>query len=781
MADLTTILPTSRAIRAQILQNTLEDSFLPRYLTMGEFLQRVLIVDGYSRVDDDTRTLLLLEAADFDNFKNLQIERNFFTFTQNSTYLFRFLEELSGELIDIDALEYADTYGDYEEHIRILQELYHRYEKICDEKRVLDPIFLPKLYRLNLPYIKSLGSVELVAEGYLTNFEMQILLACAQEIPLSLHFYANRFNTKMQEKLKDLGIEIIEDRNQMIDLSNLTVVRSSGVQSEATIECESFGERLLQAAFIKQQVYAFVDSGIEPENIAVVLPDESFAHHLRRFDQENNFNFAMGISLNESVFVQMLNAVMEYLDNQSVQNTARLNRIGAEFLESVSPYYKAKIETCDFSGIVHIFLEKEPDSAVKEIVTEELFYFEKILPVLAGATLKSALYLFVNRIKTKSIDDVRGGKITVMGVLETRSVQYDGVVIEDFNENRVPRKSEKDLFLNSSTRIKAGLPGAQDRESLQKLYYNNLFLRAKRVAISYIDSADAVPSRFLTQLGITAADIVFFAPWADILFDKEERPRYQSSEIEAEYDFTKRPLSATGLKTFLTCKRKFYHHYVEGLKEHEIAKDMPEEHEIGTALHNALRDVYKERSRFTDKAELKKALSAALQENNGTTLLDSYLHRLWLRRLDPFFDAEIARFKEAEVIGCEESLTTEVRGITLTGQIDRMDQTLDGLEVLDYKSGKYPLYTVRTVEKATDFQLEFYYLLAKQKGEVMGCGYYDLKSGKIVPEALLDIKLQMLYEHLQELGETTRFNFAQTEDFAACRYCQFDHLCQREL
>ena len=57
------------------------NSFLPSYMTMSEFLQRALVIDGYIRVDDDTRTLLLLEASDFRAFESLQIERNFFTFT----------------------------------------------------------------------------------------------------------------------------------------------------------------------------------------------------------------------------------------------------------------------------------------------------------------------------------------------------------------------------------------------------------------------------------------------------------------------------------------------------------------------------------------------------------------------------------------------------------------------------------------------------------------------------------------------------------------------------
>ncbi|MEA3374111.1 MAG: PD-(D/E)XK nuclease family protein [Campylobacterota bacterium] len=778
---MTTILPTSRAIRAEILREREHNTFLPRYISIGEFLQRAVIVEGHRRIDDDTRTLLLLEATDFKRFGNLQIERNFFTFTQNATYLFRFFEELSGELVDISALELADTYGDYEEHILILGELFNRYKALCEEKKILDPIFLPQYYTLNQAYIKNLGAIKLIAEGYLTNFEMKLLQEISALTPVKIIFYANNYNQKMQSKFCELGIPVENEMMQTIDLSNRLLVERASFDTEAQIRCESFSERLLQVAFIKQKVFEFIEMGIAPEKIAVVLPDESFAEHLRYFDSENNFNFAMGLSVAKSSFVEKIEAVMAYLDHQSVENQARLNRVGPDLLQIISPRYKVEIGECDFLAIMQDLLKDEPSSEIKKIVDEELYLFEKILPVLSGSTLKSALYLFVNRLKNKSIDDVRGGKVTVMGVLETRSVTYDGVIVVDFNEDIVPRRSEKDLFLNSATRIKAGLPGAEDRESLQKLYYHNLFMRASQVAISYVEAADAVPSRFLTQLGITARKVYDDNQWASVLFRKQGRQKLPSAPVIADYDFTLRPLSATGLKIFLSCKRRFYHRYVEGLKSHEIAKDMPQEHEIGTALHNALRDVYQAESRFTEKEELKEAIFSALQSHNGSTPLDAFLHKLWMRRLDPFVEHEIERFKSAEVLECEVSLKCQIDGMTLAGQIDRIDRTSDGLEVLDYKSGKYPVYSAKTVEKATDFQLEFYYLLAQKKGEVDRCGYYDLKSGKIVYEELLEMKLQLLKEHLNTLQSTKRFDFEQTEDYAACRFCDYVHLCQREL
>lgn len=65
---------------------------------------------------------------------------------------------------------------------------------------------------------------------------------------------------------------------------------------------------------------------------------------------------------------------------------------------------------------------------------------------------------------------------------------------------------------------------------------------------------------------------------------------------------------------------------------------------------------------------------------------------------------EITRFEQGvKVLECEKVLTCKFADMELSGQIDRIDRQENGLYVLDYKSGKYPTYTAKTVEKATDF------------------------------------------------------------------------------
>ncbi len=143
--------------------------------------------------------------------------------------------------------------------------------------------------------------------------------------------------------------------------------------------------------------------------------------------------------------------------------------------------------------------------------------------------------------------------------------------------------------------------------------------------------------------------------------------------------------------------------------------------------------------------------------------------------------AHTARFASVRVKACETKMTMPYAGLTLEGRIDRIDHGPDGLEVLDYKSGKYALYTAKNVEAATDFQLEFYSLLAGQTGEVAYSGYYDLNSGEIVRDAMQPRKFELLDAHLNALRETKHFSFDMTDELSKCRYCDYAYLCDREM
>jgi RecB family exonuclease len=775
------VLPSARAIRQRQLMVDEATLFLPNYITMSDFISKLCVVKDFRFIDNDTRTLLLLEASDFKNFSALQIERNFFTFTKNSSYIFKFFEELSAELYDISALKEADVYAEYDEHITILQELYERYEQLCNEKKLLDRIFLPKLYAFNSFYLKNYTKVEIQLEGYLTNFELELLSKASQYCDVVIHFRTTRFNLKMQKKFQEFGFTLEEDMEYRLSLGSKEILEEVPMKQESKISCISLSEPLLQIAFVKQKIYEFVAKGYDAEKIAVILPNEHTAKSLRSFDEKSNLNFAMGSSFKESQIYKKLHAAIMLLDDTTYENIYRLEREGDTLYKLLVSNYKRSMQEVDFLALMQELQEHIEKKQERKIFNEELHSFQTLLPFLMEMNFRSALNLFMQRLAARTVDDVRGGKITVMGVLETRSVLFDAVIIIDFDEKSVPKRSDKDMFLNAQLREIAGLPTMQERENLQKHYYEMLMRNSKEVAISYVASTQNHPSRFLKELGIKVQNSEQDLGYASILFEHHQKRDMQIKEIIEPYSFKNIELSASRLKTFLTCKRRYYYRYVQHIKEHEIPRDMPQEYAIGNDVHKALENLYAKRTFYTDVNELQRDLEAQLDLVQGKSELEAYLIGLQKRQLKPFYRNEIERFREGwQVKYVEKSLKAPFHGMTLQGNIDRIDMKGNLVTVLDYKTGSYKLYTKNSVSEATDFQLEFYYLLAGGLGNVEQCAFYDLKEGRVVAELFLEEKLALLQAHIKDLLAIEEVNFLLCEDTKACQFCPYAMLCGRD-
>ncbi|MEA3227789.1 MAG: PD-(D/E)XK nuclease family protein [Campylobacterota bacterium] len=780
MNDTTIVLPSARAIRDKQFNLKEKTLFLPNYITMSDFISKLTIVKDFTIVDNDTRILLLLEASEFHQFSNLQIQRNFFTFTKNSSYIFKFFEEMSAELYDISQLDTSDLYAEYEEHITILQELYKRYEQLCIEKKILDKIFLPKLYKFNSNYASHHKNIDIYIDGHLTNFEFELLMQCCEFTNIDILFDTSVFNTKMQDRFNDMGIKLEKNYHYKISLNSKEIISQTSITKNKDVSCQSFSESILQIPFLKQKIFEYINKGYDPNKIAVILPDEKIAQLLKSFDNRSNFNFAMGDPFSKTAIYKKLEATYKVIEQNSKENIQRVKRVQDDTYELLFPIYHKLASEVDFILFLTLYKEQFSDKVAVKIFEEEIHSFKNILPIMHEMNVKSLLSVFLQRLSTRTIDDVRGGKITVMGVLETRSVSFDAIIIIDFSDSNVPKKSDKDMFLNSKIRKLAKLPTMNDRENLQKHYYEMLINRTKEVSISYVKSSESSASRFLKQLGIKEKNIYLELDYANILFDKTSFEPKIEDDIILEYSFKDKKLSATRLKTFLSCKRKYYHKYVQKLSSHEIPRDMPQEWAVGIDIHTALKELYRKKNSYNNIDELKKDLSRELDSASGESELEKYLMNMQKQRMNKFCENDIKRFSQGwSVELCEENFSVEFAGMTLIGQIDRIDKKANEIEVLDYKTGSYPLYTPKNVQEATDFQLEFYYLLASELGNVVACGYYDLKESKIVPELLLNEKLAILESNIKDLLNVEEINFKKCEDLKNCLFCEFSTLCDR--
>ena len=775
------IYPTSRALRESIKDSHHLDSLLPKKITIAEFLQRATLIQDRVYIDEDRRKLLLREACRVDKLGELGIDREFFRFLKNSQVLFRFFEELAVEKVDIDTLEMYDIYASYEEHIAILKEVLSNYEKILEERGFVDKITLPKLSRLNSSYLENFDEIVLYLEGYLTNFEFDLFCEIAKKVNFTFRIITIPYNKKMLEKLYSLGFALEIGYQYHIKLSDIKVISKKPLEKvRNSIKLFTANSRLMQVAFVKKALFDMLQKGLNPEKIAVITPDSSFTKLLKLMDDENNFNLAMGHPFEKTKIYKELSALYNYTKEPNIQNSHRLDRLGfdKEAISQKVKIYSTKLNEDEIINELESFTEGKEEREL-EIYLEELHNFKRVLPTIKDQPFLKILHLFLSRLKERSLDDVTGGKVTVMEILESRGISYDGVIIVDFNEGVVPAISQKDLFLSSQIRERASLPTTKDRESLQKYYYKRLIDSAKEVYISYVEDDQNSPSRFIDELELKAKPMRFTPKYHDILLKRGtiEKP-YLPESIVMKYDFQKCELSASRLKTFLECPRKYYFRYIKRFQDAQIPTDVRDEREVGVVLHLVLKEIYSTKSSYEDSDELYRDLQRALyQKSEGDTLFRYHID-IWLERLKAFAINEVERFREGyRVAYCEKRLSCDYHGFKLIGDIDRIDMREGRYSVIDYKSGKIP---DNSLNKTVDFQLQFYHLLSKELGELEGCYYYELKSGKLREEKSFDEKLELLDEKLALLKEG-EFDFHMCEDKSVCRFCPYNKLCQRSV
>jgi len=505
------IYPTSRALRTVSSEHKEQDGFLPALMRMDEFEQRAILLEDKVQIDPLQRILLLREAASFKAFEDLKLNLELVRFFTKSDALFKFFEELAVEQISFDTLAQADAYAEFETHLGILEQLFENFRGLLDAQGFTDKAFIPSAYTLNEGFLQGYESIEIHLEGYLSHFELELIEKIAKRIQLIIHYTTSRFNVKMQERFEALGIILPNDAHVSFDFTDTKILITRPNDAKINANVFSVEERQEQIAVAFVQIENMVRSGILPEEIVLILPDENFKEHFTLFDSHNNLNFAMGYDYANGRIYKSLEALYKYWQSFDGEHKYLLERYGfdLETVEKLSSTKRCKIEVffsaIDGLGLLECpLLDGEKKEKINERVYEKYLHFMKIF-AKEELSLKEWLFLWLKALSKITIDDVRGGMITVMGVLETRGVSFEGVVIVDFNEGIVPAISSKDQFLNSSVRAFANLPTKNDREALQKQYYKRLLEPAKEVAILYSSSDNYLPSHFLYGLGLKSA------------------------------------------------------------------------------------------------------------------------------------------------------------------------------------------------------------------------------------------------------------------------------------
>jgi RecB family exonuclease len=769
-------------LRTVSSQHKEQDGFLPALMRMDEFEHRAILLENKIQIDSLQRILFLREAASFQAFEDLKLNLELVRFFTKSDALFKFFEELAGEQISFEVLAQADAYAEFETHLSILERLLENYQSLLDAQGFTDKAFIPGSYRLNEGFLQGYETIEIHLEGYLSHFELELIEKIATKTQLIIHYTTSKFNVKMQERFESMGIHLLNNKHMSFSMTDKKVLTSNSNDANINAKLFSVEEREEQIALAFTQIEKMVASGIVPQEIVLILPDESFKEHFTLFDMHNNLNFAMGYDYSKGRIYKSLEALYRHWQSFDGDSKYLLERYGLnlEEIEKLSVTKRSKVEVffsvMDELGLLDCpLVEGEKKDKYNERVYEKYLHFLKIFET-QELSQKEWLFLWLKALSKITIDDVRGGMITVMGVLETRGVSFEGVVIVDFNEGIVPATSSKDQFLNSSVRAFANLPTKNDREALQKQYYKRLLEQAKEAVILYSTSDNKLPSKFLYELGLNNA--VQTQAQFNLLYDQslqlitEEDPRVDDFDAHAIV------WSASRLKTYLECKRKYYYRYIQ-----KIQAKKEEELNEGAFLHILLDHLHREKDSYGSKEEMQKNIDILLDQ-----LLPfddakiAYKKLLWKEKLKGFVERQIEHFNAGwKVVEREVEVQGSIGGLRFKGRIDRIDQDATHTLVLDYKSGQTKeANKTKNLEKLTDFQMSIYHQILQPKYQNINLAFLKIfENGEVEEITVLEEKNELLFEHIIELKQTKGFVAEKCEDLQKCKYCEFTLMCER--
>lgn len=326
-------------------------------------------------------------------------------------------------------------------------------------------------------------------------------------------------------------------------------------------------------------------------------------------------------------------------------------------------------------------------------------------------------------------EPIRG--LQVMGMLETRSLDFDNVIISSMNESLFPRKLFSRSFIPETLRRAYGMSTIEFQESVFAYYFYRLISRARRVTLLY-DSRDSrgakegEPSRYIVQLRYMFPESVLThreMSYRMSAFDDTVPQVVKDERVMKLLDRFRTPgsgshLSASSLKRYINCPLGFYLQYVEGLGQMEEAVTYLDDSTFGRVVHDSCQAIYEDLAAAGhDNIITADALMQAAVPHKVSRYLTRAINGIFYNRaeemLDTPLDGEIRvmaevvtqmicammredarlyapiQFIEAERKYKEMFHIADGLDVNFTFIIDRLDRAGDDrrLRIVDYKTG----------------------------------------------------------------------------------------------
>ncbi|WP_040279497.1 PD-(D/E)XK nuclease family protein [Psychroserpens damuponensis] len=376
--------------------------------------------------------------------------------------------------------------------------------------------------------------------------------------------------------------------------------------------------------------------------------------------------------------------------------------------------------------IYYIKSNLEDDKTSNRLPLEYLFRFNQVFNSLDTLntsfthinSIATLFSLYRELIKSETLDfkgePLKG--LQIMGMLESRVLDFETVIITSVNEGILPAGKSNNSFIPFDVKIENQLPTYKEKDAVYTYHFYRLLQRAKTAYILYNTEPDVLnggeKSRFITQLEIEKKHPIkhhIVSAQVPSLENRLQQVKKTPKVIATLNKVAAKGFSPSSLTNYMRNPIDFYYEKVLGIKRYEEVEESVAFNTLGTVIHNTLEDFYKPLVGHSLKTNDIKTMRSKIDDTvthhfkqefkegdiaSGKNLI---IYEISKRYISNFLDIELNTIKEGntiKIIAIEtkndvpiyiESLS---KTVNLTGKVDRVDEYNGTLRIIDYKTGK---------------------------------------------------------------------------------------------
>ncbi len=305
--------------------------------------------------------------------------------------------------------------------------------------------------------------------------------------------------------------------------------------------------------------------------------------------------------------------------------------------------------------------------------------------------------------------------LQIMGMLESRVLDFETVIISSVNEGILPAGKSNNSFIPYDVKLENNLPTYKEKDAVYTYHFYRLLQRAKNIFILYNTESDVLTggekSRFITQLEIENIHKLshqIITPTVPTINNTLNVIEKTQQVIDTIIKIAENGFSPSSLTNYIRNPIDFYYQKILNIKEYDDAEETVAANTLGTVIHNTLQDFYTPLlgtflsvdAIKTMKLQIEKTVThhfkAVYKEGDITKGKNLIVFEIAKRYISNFLDIEISDLKQGNqikilAIEAENNVVIDISElyfpVKITGKIDRVDEYNGTTRIIDYKTG----------------------------------------------------------------------------------------------